>query len=592
MRFFDWLDERTAYRALGRAAFEQELQGGARWAYVFGSGLAVVFLSQLVTGLVLSATYTPSTQGAWASVFALQHRATGGAFVRGLHHHGASAMMVVMGVHLLQVAVYGAYKRPREVNWWAGLALMALVCALSVTGYLLPWDQDAGATIAALGTLARETPWLGSLLADGLLGGAAGGQGTLTRVFTLHVGVLPGLVGVLLLGHYVLFRRHGPTAPAGANLSRKEPYFPAQVGRDLAFAVTVLVVLALVTARLGTPLGAPADRSIAHAPRPAGYFLWLCELWRLVPRKLEWLVTLGLPIVGGGLLFALPFFDRKPTTRVRERWSVVAPVVVAAMAILVLSVAALSADAGDPVFQAQRHAADARAARSIALARRGIPAGGPLEMLANDPLTGGPDLFAAHCARCHLLDLKGERWAPEHTGFGSRAWVRGLLHDPNEVRYFGLTRLKAMPSQDRLGDDSLRSVTEYLFSLGREPQDPPFDRALAARGARVFQTKCTTCHTLDGEGDYLAAGGSDLTGYASRTWLARRIAVGARLHGRASAMGGGLAELSTRDVRVLAAYLRLQRFEQPSTGPLVPPLTPAQRGALAAHQASARAAGR
>ena len=589
MRVFDWLDDRTGYRALTRAALDQEIQGGARWAYVFGSGLAVVFLSQLVTGLMLMVTYTPSVHDAWSSVFYLQHRVTAGWFVRGLHHYGAYAMMLVMGLHMLQVAVYGAYKRPREVNWWAGLVLMGLIFGMGVTGYLLPWDQKGYWATTVATNIAGSTPLVGPAIRDLVVGGPEYGQSTLTRMFTLHVGVLPGLVGLVLVGHVVLFRRHGPTPPAGADLAKKQRYFPAQIGRDLLFAVAVLSVLALFTVQLGAPLDAPADPAILYPPRPEAYFLWLYELLNLVPGKLEMLVTLGLPAIGGGLLFALPFFDRKPTTRVRDRLLFVAPILLAAVAILALTAVSLRADANDPEYQAQRRDADLRAERSILLAKRGIPPGGPLAMLDDDPLTRGADLFASKCASCHVLDGEGERWAPEHTGFGSRAWVRAVLHDPDDVRLFGLTGIVGMPSQDRLGDDQLTSVTEYVFSLGHEPQDPAFDAALATRGQHVFETKCMNCHAFEGDGDYLAEGGPDMTGYASRTWILRQTANPAGHYGEANEMPPFADELTEHDLRMLAAYLRLQRFERPSTGAVMPPLNRKQRAALAEHEAKVRA---
>src|SRR6476659_1786974 len=107
----DWLDERTGYRALVSHALDEEIAGGARWAYVFGSGLLTIFLCQVVTGLLLMATYTPAVGSAWSSVFYIQHKVTAGWFVRGLHSYGAQAMILCLGLHLLQVALYGAYKK-------------------------------------------------------------------------------------------------------------------------------------------------------------------------------------------------------------------------------------------------------------------------------------------------------------------------------------------------------------------------------------------------------------------------------------------------------------------------------------------------
>ncbi|HTU59607.1 MAG TPA: cytochrome b N-terminal domain-containing protein, partial [Polyangiales bacterium] len=140
-RVGDWLDERTGYRSLIAHALDEDIEGGARFIYVFGSALLVIFTCQVVTGLLLMATYTPAVNGAWSSVFFVQHKVSGGWFVRGLHAYGAQAMIVVLGMHLLQVTIYGAYRKPREVTWWFGLALLGIVSGLALTGYLLPWDQ-------------------------------------------------------------------------------------------------------------------------------------------------------------------------------------------------------------------------------------------------------------------------------------------------------------------------------------------------------------------------------------------------------------------------------------------------------------------
>src|SRR5437773_314783 len=98
----DWFDERTGWRALLSHALDEEIVGGARWAYVFGSGLLTIFICQVITGLMLMATYTPSANSAWSSVYYIQHQVAGGWFVRGLHSYGAQAMIVVLGIHLLQ----------------------------------------------------------------------------------------------------------------------------------------------------------------------------------------------------------------------------------------------------------------------------------------------------------------------------------------------------------------------------------------------------------------------------------------------------------------------------------------------------------
>src|SRR4051812_1893737 len=137
----DWLDHRTGYRAIVHEALEEPIPGGARWRYVFGSALSTVFVIQVATGILLMLSYSPSSSTAWGSVYYISYRMDFGWFVRGVHHFGSQGMIVLLALHLLQVLWAGAYRAPREVNWWFGMVLMFVTLGFSLTGYLLPWDQ-------------------------------------------------------------------------------------------------------------------------------------------------------------------------------------------------------------------------------------------------------------------------------------------------------------------------------------------------------------------------------------------------------------------------------------------------------------------
>jgi ubiquinol-cytochrome c reductase cytochrome b subunit len=100
-----------------------------------------VFSVQLVTGVLLMTAYSPGDTTAWSSVYFIQYKMDFGWLIRGLHHFGSQTMVVLLGVHMLQVVIAGAHLKPREVNWWLGLGLLGVVLGLSLTGYLLPWDQ-------------------------------------------------------------------------------------------------------------------------------------------------------------------------------------------------------------------------------------------------------------------------------------------------------------------------------------------------------------------------------------------------------------------------------------------------------------------
>src|SRR5271155_721188 len=133
MKLLDWLEDRTGYRHLVNEALYERVPGGARWRYVWGSTLVFTFSVQLVTGLFLWMSYSPSSQTAWESVYYLQSEMLLGWLLRGIHHFTAQAMIVLLVLHLMQVIIDGAYKAPREVNFWLGLILMQIVLGLSLT---------------------------------------------------------------------------------------------------------------------------------------------------------------------------------------------------------------------------------------------------------------------------------------------------------------------------------------------------------------------------------------------------------------------------------------------------------------------------
>ena len=119
----NWLDDRTGYRTLMHEALNEPIPGGAKWKYVWGSTLTFVFAVQVITGFFLWSAYSPSTLTAWESVYYIQNVMSYGWLVRGIHHFAAQAMMILLGLHFMQVIIAGAYRAPREVNFWLGLVL-------------------------------------------------------------------------------------------------------------------------------------------------------------------------------------------------------------------------------------------------------------------------------------------------------------------------------------------------------------------------------------------------------------------------------------------------------------------------------------
>ena len=541
MKVLDWLDDRTGYRDLLREALDEPVEGGARWAYVWGSALTLTFVTQAVTGALLMTAYQPSATTAWSSVMYISHQMSLGWLVRGLHHYGAQAMVILLVMHLGQTAVYGAYKKPREMNWLLGLGLMGLTLAFSLTGYLLPWDQKGYWATKVATNIAGTIPAVGQWTQRMLVGGADYGHHTLTRFYALHVFVLPALLVLLLVGHVGLFRRHGVTPPANADKKKVDKFFPKQVLKDLVIYLVVFGALYLLTVNThGAHLDAPADPASDYPARPEWYFLALFEALKHVPGNMEWVVAAGIPVVLGGYLAALPFIDKKEGATFKQRLPHLAPMAVIGLALAGLTWFSANTDANDPEFQAARKLAEERAQRALALAKEGVPPEGPLAMLNNDPETRGPELFEKQCAACHRLrwddnDIgpeEGKQTAPDLTGFGTDKWVLAVLDHPDSDDLFGKTPFKGeMPSVNRAAPDDEYADSFVAMKMEEQKAIAAFLVAEATKpesgkgmpGEKVVTRACQQCHRLDGKTDAEESNAPELRGWASVAWIAAQI---------------------------------------------------------------------
>jgi ubiquinol-cytochrome c reductase cytochrome b subunit len=586
-RAIDFIDERTGIRSLLGHLLSEPIRGGARWAYVFGSALLGSFTVQAVTGVALMTSYAPSDKTAWASVHFIQFQQAGGWLVRGLHHFGAQAMVILLAAHIAQVSLFGAYKKPREVTWWLGLGLMALTLGFALTGYLLPWDQKGYWATRVATNIAGTVPVVGDATQKLLQGGPEYGSLTLTRFYTLHVVVLPALLVALVLAHVALFRRHGVTAAPKADLSRVDSFFPKQLFKDVAAVIVVVgIVLSLAMARHGAPLDAPADPSSDYPARPEWYFLALFQLLKYFHGPLEIVGTVVLPTLIGLYLFALPLIDRKDGTAVRDRVGPLLPLLLIGFGAVGLTWKAARDDAADAGFQKERVKADVRAAAATRLAMDGVPPEGPLAMLARAPELRGPELFDKHCAACHTLGEHGsekERTAPKLDGWSTEAWILDMQHEPDADARFGRTPYKGeMPSMDMKPDDAdeswspmspddMKAAAAFLASQGDPTnQAPPpgslrADAKRVARGKEIVKSRCTACHLFEGGGDDGGQGlAPELSGYGSLAWLRAQIAnpsskatyrEGALDPARKGHMPRFDASLSTADIELLASWV-------------------------------------
>ncbi len=307
----DWLDARTGIRRLTHEALMENIPGGARWRYVWGSALTFCLFVQFVTGAILWTAYSPGAQSAWESVYYIQHEMAGGWFLRGLHHYTAQLMVVLLVLHLMQVVIDGAYKAPREVNFWFGLGLLVLTLGLALTGYLLPWDQKGYWATKVATNIAAITPVFGSEIERLIVGGSDYGHLTLTRFFALHAGILPAFIVLLVVGHIALFRRHGITSKK-PHRKPDAAFWPDQVLMDAVASMAVLATVVFLTVYFhGAELAAPADPSESYAAaRPEWYFLFLFQFLKYFRGGTEVWGAIVLPSVALGILAVMPFLGR------------------------------------------------------------------------------------------------------------------------------------------------------------------------------------------------------------------------------------------------------------------------------------------
>lgn len=323
-RVFAWLDQRARLDAVLRTALDEPIPGGARFAFVFGSGLLFLFLSQFITGVFLALYYVPSADHAHTTVAYLVKAVGSGSFLRSMHAYGSSAIVVVLILHVGQTFLYGAYKGRRELLWLAGCVLGALMLAMAFTGYLLPWDQKAYFATAVGTNIMSEVPGIGEWLKRFVRGGSDMGTLTLSRFFVAHVFLLPAAIFAMVALHVYLFRTAGAAGPisedAVAPTAKPEPFYPRQLAMDLAFAMILVAAIGAlayaVPAELG-PKANPADTQ--YFPRPEWYyrpaFEWL-KFWE-GPWSIVGIVVVPLLVV---TVFAgVPFLDRSLERRPWKR---------------------------------------------------------------------------------------------------------------------------------------------------------------------------------------------------------------------------------------------------------------------------------
>ncbi len=424
----DWLDDRTGVIEVMRESALHLVPPDAKWWYVFGSATLCAFMIQVVSGIALAFAYIPSASQAYSTLQFINDEAPFGHFLRGLPYYGASAMVLMVGLHMAQVFLFGSYKFPRELNWATGVLLLGFTLVMGFTGQLLRWDQNAVWSVVVGAEQAGRVPFPRKLAcALFTLGGDTVGGATLSRFFVVHVFIMPALIFAFVGLHLWLVLRHGvseppkPGKPVDPRTYRQEyktllektghPFWPYAAWRDVVFCVGLIVVVAALALSLGAPaLGKPPDPSIvAASPRPDWYLLWYFAILALLPPGTEQYFMVFGPLLAGLILIALPFFSNQEASAVRAsvRGRVVA-VLMTVIMIVTLWVAGAKSP-WSPNFDAQPLSASVVGATS-------------------GPVFVGAQLFHSKgCLNCHLIGEDGGRRGPALTDVANRLSEKQMI---------------------------------------------------------------------------------------------------------------------------------------------------------------------
>lgn len=473
MATFRWLDERLDLRGAKRDLLDREVPARLTWWHTLGSATLTVFLVQVITGTTLATYYSPSPDHAYDSVRYITDHVASGTLLRGIHHWGASAMVILVVAHMIRVFAVGAYKYPREINWLLGVGLFLVVLGFSFTGYLLPWDQKAYWATAVGTNIAGTTPFVGGALVALLRGGSELGAATLARFYAFHALWLPLLLTVIVSLHLITVIRQGIAArprdlEVGAPPRTSDAAYPAYyraayaatkrggmrfwpdiLGKDAIVSASVVLLIVLVAAVFGAPLEAPADPTdTSYVPRPEWYFLPIYQLLKLVPGSLESLVAVGVPTALLFAMLALPFFDRGSTRNLLHR-----PVALAGLVLLLGGSGYLIGAAGP------------------------TPESAPLEgpPLSSVQRAGRALYQSQQCGGCHRIAGQGGEEGPDLTTVGLRhsaGWLHSFMETP--ARFHEESRMPAY-APPALSHQEIEELAQYLTTLrGRGDQKAEF----------------------------------------------------------------------------------------------------------------------
>jgi ubiquinol-cytochrome c reductase cytochrome b subunit len=335
-KFMEWVDARfPATKMWEEHLSKYYAPKNFNFFYFFGSLALLVLVMQIITGIWLTMSYTPSAEDAFASVEYIMRDVDYGWIIRYMHSTGASAFFVVLYMHMLRGLLYGSYQKPRELVWLFGMLIYLALMAEAFMGYLLPWGQMSYWGAQVIISLFGAIPVIGADLTQWIRGDYLISGITLNRFFALHVVALPIVVLGLVVLHILALHEVGSNNPEGVDIKKKKdangvpldgiPFHPYYTVKDIVGVVVFLFVFCAIVFFFPEMGGyflekpnfevANAFKTPAHIA-PVWYFTPFYAILRAVPDKLMGVVAMGAAIA---VLFVLPWLDRSPVKSIRYK---------------------------------------------------------------------------------------------------------------------------------------------------------------------------------------------------------------------------------------------------------------------------------
>jgi ubiquinol-cytochrome c reductase cytochrome b subunit len=437
----DWIEARTGFVSMTKDFLTEDVPGGASYWYVFGSATLFAMILQIVTGIFLTFFYAPSAATAWESTRQIYLNPYTH-FILCLHYWGASAMIALVFLHLLQVLIFGAYKSPRELQWIVGVLLLLVTLVLGLTGYLLPWDMDAYFASQVSLNITGLAPVAGPILQNIAQGGGTMGTATINRFFGLHVWLMPAILVLLVGAHLTIFRHNGAAGPVVEDRRTLRPgrFWPDQLFMDASASFVVFLIIVLLSFLAPPFLDQKADpTNSAFVPYPAWYFLSLFGLLNLVPIFLgngpfaELLAAIFVPTIFLIVVLILPWLDRSTTRSFRSRAAIIWPTTIIVIVIIALSVYAQTGiqakEAAGPPSLSEAQVLSAQPPMLTGSSGAAASASTGTGAAAGGATSGhGAAVFAQNCSSCH--GAKGQGTPGVAPPLAGNPFVTG---DPNAV---------------------------------------------------------------------------------------------------------------------------------------------------------------